>query len=634
MLKTRWRAAPTTSVPGGPVRIAATATAVFIVILLVLIAASCLLGLNVWVPVLVSATPWLLILRSSLGLKAAFALTTLAVLSVALLGMVATSAAGITLVAAFSGISLVSGVGGALLAHRSISWVTPSPSRVLYATGPAVGAVIWIAVIVASRLIPGSGAYGWVMNGDSANNILFARSDVAHAGIQLGSNENPVPLPVAILALGMSAGRGSVPAARLLEHDLTAFVGVWTATIALLCVMVGVVISSTVAAARPRLRWLVGALASVLPLTWLVVGYPVEYGFFNIHVALVIVLAAWLVFRLAESRPAIVWGALAVSCTLLLAVWSPIVLLPAALMVVVFIRSPRALWAPWKRDRALAISGTAQLIIFGVFVTAPSLFAQAGFLAAGGAAYPFSKWLFVIVLASAAGIAILGRRSLGRLTSWGLIAEIVAVVVAYAILVFAARGSAHPFSSYYQAKLQWVAMLVVGAMALSFLCGLISHHLRHRVPTAIALVGLTAATVVFVQLAPTNATGYPRTNPIILVLAGKSYGPKDRVAESIIRFADVSSPTIFWNSGRADESAINFWVLDMQSGRVGEDFALREAAYGEYDVGKVADLCRIARLVGTPLNVVTADLRLSSELVAACPAARVRVVATNESAAS
>ena len=252
MLKTRWRAAPTTSVPGGPVRIAATATAVFIVILLVLIAASCLLGLNVWVPVLVSATPWLLILRSSLGLKAAFALTTLAVLSVALLGMVATSAAGITLVAAFSGISLVSGVGGALLAHRSISWVTPSPSRVLYATGPAVGAVIWIAVIVASRLIPGSGAYGWVMNGDSANNILFARSDVAHAGIQLGSNENPVPLPVAILALGMSAGRGSVPAARLLEHDLTAFVGVWTATIALLCVMVGVVISSTVAAARPR----------------------------------------------------------------------------------------------------------------------------------------------------------------------------------------------------------------------------------------------------------------------------------------------------------------------------------------------------------------------------------------------
>lgn len=600
---------------------------IFTVVLVASAVAASVSGLNLWVPLCLAAVPWLLVLRDRFGFPAALSLVTIVLLWATLLGMVATASTGVPLVAAFPVLAIVVGVVGVTIAaatrairRRALSGWLPA------ATGPAVGALVWTGVVVVSRLAPGAGAYGWVMQNDSANNILFARGDIAIAGIRLGSGESPVPLPAGMLALGMAAGRSSVSSDRLLAHDLTSFVGVWAATVALLCVLVGAVVSAAISPERSRVRWLVGALASLLPLTWLVVGYPIEYGFFNAHVALVIVLASWLVFRRVETRPAIAVAALALACTVLLAVWSPLVLLPAALILVLLIRSPSLLWPRARFDRALVVAGTGQLLLFGALVTAPSLFAQASFLTANGAAYPFSHRMFAVLLLLGLILAFVSRRSLGSLAAWGMVAELIAFVIAYAVLVFAARSSASPLSSYYPQKLGWLAMVVVLVIGLEFVAGLVTRSVRSRVLTPLVLVGSTAAVALFAYLVPTPVAGYIRSNPLHRILAGSLYGPHDQVANTVLDFADSTSPTILWATHRSEETAIDFWVLEMQASSVGGSFGLRKAAYGLYDVNRVANLCHISGLAKAPLRVYSPDIDLVRKLAVTCPSADIRVV--------
>lgn len=598
--------------------------AVFVVALSAAVIGSAAFGLDLWVPIGMATLPWLLLLADRFGSATGLALSVIILLFAVLLLMAGTAAIGAPLVLVFTILSVAVGIVGAGAMFRLVRCEQAQARRLFAATGPAVGAVVWLAVVVASRIIPGSGAYGWVMSNDSANNMLFARTQVAAAGIRIGSGENPVPLPAAMLALGMASGRGAVSSDALLAHDLTAFVGVWTATICLLCVLVGVVVSMSISVRRAAIRWVIGALASVLRLTWFVVGYPIEYGFFNAHVALVIALASWIVFRRLESRPAVAWGVLALSCTILLAVWSPLVLLPAGLMLVVLIQSRRSLWRP-AHGRLVAIAGTSQLLVFGLFVTTPSLVAQARFLAAGGAAYPFAKWPFILMLAATAAVAVLGFRRFGSRAALGVIAQVVACVLAFGALVFAARSTLAPLSSYYPAKLQWLATVFLVVIFLEWMLGLVAQWFRRRFVLAVAVVITTAAVAQFVQIAPDNATGYPRVDPLRQVLKGALYGPHDETAQLVLRFANDRAPTILWRSGRPDEGYVNFWVLEMQAARSSSSLALRQAAYGEYDVEKVADLCHIARSVGIPLKVISADSGLTKQVVSACPSLHIRI---------
>jgi hypothetical protein len=590
----------------------------FSAVLLASVLASWIAGLDVVYPLVLALLPWILVLWNRFGALASFAVTVLGAFGGILLGMVVTAALGVPLVIGFCVVALGVGVTGAWRAARLLGLGPSLVRRVQTVSGPAVGALLWIVVVAASKVLPGGSAYGWVMNGDSANNLRFARADVVIAGIQLGGSENPVPLPAGLLALAMSAGRSSVSPALLLRHDLGEFVAVWAGVIAIFCIAVGAVVSSAIPASQPRIRWAVGALGSVLPMTWLVLGYPIEYGFFNTHIAIVVVLCSWLVFRMSSTRPAIAWAGLTLASTLLLTVWSPLVLLPISLMLTIFLRGPRALWRSSMVGRVLAIVGTAQLALFGLIVTLPTLFVQGKFLGMGGAAYPFSKIVLPALAVAAVVLAVAARRRIGALQMQGLIAAVVAFGLAYAVLGFAARGSADPLLSYYPAKMMWVALIVILVIGLALALGLMASW-RLRAATIIAIAGLVVATVTFVQTAPINKTQYPLTNPIKHMLRGDLYGPGDRAARTILQFADPARPTILWKSGQSEEAGVNFWVLQMQAAYGPSGLGLRKAGYGEYDVNKPADLCKIVRQIGEPTRVITADTSLARALASDCP---------------
>ena len=598
---------------------------IFTLVLVGAVLGSLLGGIDLWLPMTIAAMPWFLILWARFNGPTAIGLTILSVLGVALFGLMATTLPRVSIVVVFIVLSLAVGMGGVAVVVRSVAPVRVPGSRMLAATGPLLGGVVWTVAVLLSRVLPGASAWGWVMNNDSANNLGFARLDLGVEGIQVGSLENPVPLPAGMLALGMSAGRGSVDSAHLLAHDLTAFIVVWGGCIALLCVLVGTLVSSMVSSSRPRVRWVVGALASLFPLSWYIVGYPIEFGFISTHVALVVVFAGWLVFRRLESRPALVWAALTLGCTLMLAIWSPLVLFPGSLLLVLLARSPRALWATSVRDRVIAIVGTAQLLLYGAFVSVPGYLAQSGFLAKGGAIYALSKWLFIVLVVGAMAVAVIARRRLGSLHFRGVVAAVLAALAGFGALVFAARDAPSPTTNYYPLKFEWIAGVILAVLVLAAVAGLVTRWWSGRLATAVALTVVTVGAATFSGLAPVNKTAYVRVNPVAQLLSGDFYGPHDEGARLILQYADRNSPTILWRSGRSDEMAIDFWVMQVQATLGPGSLALRTIAYGAYDVDKTADLCKVATLMDAPLRVVTSDSGLATEVSAECPAEQIVV---------
>ncbi|CAN5213146.1 hypothetical protein BH11ACT4_BH11ACT4_02120 [soil metagenome] len=506
------------------------------------------------------------------------------------------------------------GLGSALAVAARHSPINRSGMRraALAWLPPLLGPAIWATAMLATVVLPSASRFSWVMAGDSANNILFARETTYNDGIQLGADSNPVPLPAALIAIAMSAGRAATPAPDLLRHDIAAFALVWGIMIALTCYLAG---AAAAAAVDPARRWIVvvaGAGASLIPLSWFVTGYPIEYGFFNAHVALPIVFASWIAAVGATRNPAIALSSLLAACTLMLAVWGPLVLVPLLLAVVVVVRYRRDLLL--LRGRALVVPALAlaQLGAFGLVATLPSLLAQGGFLAGVGGIIPFPRILvFAAIVGSGliAGLAIWRKRALA---GPALAAVVLAAVLGIGVLLFISRAQPSPWT-YYPTKLAWLMTIVLGVLALGTLVGVVA-QVRKAV-FAVVAVGLVVVTLGALYYAARSVPGYPWSDPIPRVLTD-DFGAGDNAAERIFAYSDPVHPHLLWHSGDPLEGTINFWLLQMRADSTKEHEDLRVYAYGHGDT--IDDLCAIVRAMGGDVVVDTADSALPAAVADTC----------------
>ncbi len=306
---------------------------------------------SVWAVIVIAAITWIPFLTRCTGLDLGVPIVVLGMLAVLLAiplttNLIRTALDG-TVVTVFAligaaGVLLAPGDG---LAGRAVEWRSWAASL--------TGGFVWVVGILVAAADPSSSTFGWVMGGDTANNLLFARTDLALDGVPLGPDRNPVPLPAVILALTMASGRANLSTAEFLAHDITALGISWGVLIFVLCALVGRLAARIAGSGRREVP--VAALASLIP-DLVCFRYPIEYGFFNAHLTLVIVLAVFLVFLESRRAPGLALGLLAVAATLLLATWGPLVLFPAGLALVVVIRERRALlstrgWGPWRSSR-------------------------------------------------------------------------------------------------------------------------------------------------------------------------------------------------------------------------------------------------------------------------------------------
>lgn len=591
------------------------------------------LGAPLGILIMVSSVPWVLEgVRRRSG-TVAIALLLLSWLMAILTITMITGALDAPMLMVFTLAGAAFGLVGLVVGRGRLPRALPRESAMIWC-GAAVGGVVWAAAVAAASVIPGGARYAWVMLGDSANNVLFGREAIYRNGLAIGPEENPVPLPSAVLALGMAPGRSAVEPQDLLRHDIAAFALTWGTLIALSCVAVGVLaaIVTRLSGASSTLSALVAAAASLLPLSWFVTGYPIEFGFYNTHLAILIMAAAMIAFLDAERRPAIAFAAQAVAATLMLAVWSPLVLMPGLLALVILVRAPRRLVAVRGRDAAVLILAVIQLVVYGLAIVLPGFLALSGFLLAPGGVFGFPRPMlfgFALLTIVTALVAFWRRVSL----AWaGSGAMALASIIGLGVLLFVTRNQENLWS-YYPLKFSWLAAVVLLALLCGLLPALVVRITAGRSPTLrfVGLVAAASAIAGFLVVAPTFNAGYPAKNPAWRLVSGSALGDGDQVAERIFTLSDPDQSAFFWRTNDPFEDSINFWVLQMWSDSLSGNFDLRYVAYGNYDKTDPLELCRVVDLMGGGTIVYTADAALLRQGADdACPGSGIRLVAVDD----
>jgi hypothetical protein len=357
-----------------------------------------------------------------------------------------------------------------------------------------------------------------------------------------------------------------------------------------------------------------GAAGSLLPLSWFFTGYPIEYGFFNTHVALPIVLSAVIVYLAGDKSPVMMLAVQCLAATLLLAVWSPLVLLPAALGFVIVVRSGRAMLANRGWSRWIIVGAGFQLLAYGFGVVLPNLLRNSGFLSAQGGAIGFGRWLLVALGITVVVLAAVAFRSLRNRIFLGVVALVVASWLGLGALLFISRDEPTAWT-YYPLKFSWLSAVVMIVIAAGLAAAV---TFKRSIVRAGALTVVAAGTAGFLVWLALSLPGYQWQNPVDRILRGEVLGDGDVVAEQIFTYSDSEQAHFFWHSGDPWEGTINFWVMQLWSDSMTENLDLKYAAYGLYDPSSIDDLCRIIGLMGGDVIVHTNDATLEAATSVAC----------------
>ena len=204
------------------------------------IVASVLLG-SIPIALLAAAVPWFLVATRRVGLAVGVSAVVLGAGSTLVGCLIVSRLVGGGVWVSIGVLALIALVGvAAVLRGQQSERAEPWQPTVVALIGPA----IWGVFQTLSLLLPVANRLSWVMRNDSLNNLQLARVIIEGGGIAVGENENPAPLPSAILAIFMLPGRSGVDSSRLLEHDLAAIALAWGCLIALTCWLAGLLAAS------------------------------------------------------------------------------------------------------------------------------------------------------------------------------------------------------------------------------------------------------------------------------------------------------------------------------------------------------------------------------------------------------
>lgn len=607
-----------TSAPAVPTVRSVSARWLGIALAVLVVAASVgsLVGVSIWIAVAVSGVAWGFYLRGRLGAELAVSLAVSGAFTLLLGTLMLTHVVSISILVGTVVVNAVVGLAGsALLMFGRAPVSLPRAGALVAWAGAFVGAVVWLGGLAIARFRPGAAHYSWVMLGDGANNLLFGRVIIAEHGIAVGANANPVPLPAGLLALSMRSARDG-GASELLRADIGGFAQVWMLLIALTCVLCGLVAIRLVGRQRPIVAALTGAVASLLPMTWFVSGYPLEYGFFNADVILPLALVCCLAFLEVRRRPAAALLAFFFAATAMLATWGPLVLIPVSFGLVAVVRHFRALVAERGWMLVALIVGVVQVVAYGVGVTLPTLLTAGGALSSAGGAYPVSKSLSVAVAALTLILAVVRGT---RVRDMGLTLVVTlgaALALGLAILLFSNRH-ASTLWGYYPLKFLWLSVVLLLVVGVGLLGSVIAEFILVRWLAIVALAA-SGALLVAGTGALNSVDGYDGRPPLKRIFDGAFFGSGDTSFDTLVALADRQPPNLLWRSGDPLEKGINFWLMQTRAGLADKNFDLRYAAY-TYQGTDVNELCKIGGLMGPGLRVHTADNLVPVEVSRTCP---------------
>jgi len=562
-----------------------------------------------------AALPWFVVVARRSGSALAVGAVAIVSLSALVFVTMATAALSAPMLFVVTIAWTVAGLLGAILSAWPNGAVSRPSTRAL-AVGIAslFGGGVWIGALIVAAKDGTAGVISWVMTGDSPNNVLFAREFVYRGGIAVGAGENPVPLPAAAMGISMASGRGSVAPADLLDHDLLAFALLWAAVVVALAFFLGVVAGSIASSggAGSITAAIVAGIASLLPLSWFFGTYPIEFGFFNTHLAAVVVLASFLVYLYSSRSPWLAFSLLMLACTLLLAVWSPLVLLGGGLALALLIGQWRSLLDVRGIRLAMMAAALLQLLIYGLAISLPSLINLQTFFAANGAVRSFSAWMVMGATVVVLFVVYLAMRFLPATVSRGVALLVLFSGVGLVALLFLARSAGG--WTYYPLKFAWLVAVIMFAVTIGLLPALIVRLAGpwERTASVAAVVAVTMGVSAFLVVGPDPENlGIARVTAVDWVARDLPGAAQldTAVAQEILDRSDPASPAFLFRSGDPAEGMINFWLLEMRADSMSERNDLRVYSYGIYE-DTTEDLCAIVAAIGGDVEVVTQDASL------------------------
>jgi hypothetical protein len=586
-----------------------------------------------------SAFPWLLLLRARFGHLLAVPATAGGALFLFLASLCVSHLLGANYIATLIVSSVLIGGLGTVLALRT-NGVFRRPGRYAVALWcpPLLGAVVWISTVLTAQVVPGMSRFGWAMNGDALNNLHFASIVVHDNGIALNET-NPVPLPAAIIAAGLGAGApASASASASLSHQLEGLTLVWVILLAVFCVAIGVVVAVLIPRTMTRTVAVVGALASLLPLTWFVAGLTVQWGYFNVDVVVPIALGAWLIYLSSDRHPVAALVCLIGFALLAFIAWTPIAILVVVLGVMLVVRRFREFRAvPLRYLVPILLACAIGLFFVFRLVDFSAVFATNGSLSASGSGYTgFVNlwWSVPILVALVAASALLVRGRTSMPTASGAVAIIVGGALTTGLLLYLASGGQHElFIAYYPKKFAWILILMLGAIALSFLVGAFAGRVRPSLLATIVLVAIFGAAILPQGTWPEVL----QRQPVVRIAGDYVRHDGESTVREILKLTTAKHSTVLWQSGDPDEPIINEWLLLSHGGLAYGDpkliFAVGSPYFfyrtsGRYTDLTITTLCKILPLLHGKPVVITAHAAVQSQLRATCPRTPVNVIVT------
>ncbi len=483
------------------------------------------------------------------------------------------------------------------------------------ALASSVGAGLFLLTMVATQIVPGALRLAWAMNGDTVNVMVFSRLMLAAGGIDQTAVPQPTPLPFAMAAASMEGGRSALADGALLEHDVARMAQLWVLMIALTCLLVGVIVGSTVRGASRRWSLAVTAVGSTIPLLWFVVGVQFEFGFINSAFAIVLLLCAWLFHRAGAGHPLLAFVGLWMVLLALLAVWSPLIICVIGLGVVLVVQRRRELLANGGARIAAAALAPVAFLAYAVFVTVPLFLEQSDALGSDGGFPDIPSSQSIIIGTVAVLIALVAWQRGDRQSSLGILAVLAGLGIGLTYLLLQRVGEVF-YWGYYPAKFAWTTwcMLipVIASIAIGFLA-----DLRGRMRVLLTLsAGAVVASLLF-------GPGTPAAQlPLPQLVAGTAFNNTNEDAAVTFELSgSADGHNVLWRSQVGDNWP-NRWLLQVD---VPDPRSNPVRTYATLPSLGAEQVCEIVDLLGPTTVVWTADPAAEADLAATCPGSQYRV---------
>lgn len=464
---------------------------------------------------------------------------------------------------------------------------------------------------------------GWAMDNDAVWNTVASRFILNDNGIAPWLNPNPSPLVNGLMASWYAPGRDA--AAEVLRHDVARQSELLILLFLLCSVLAGIVTARVVSARRPVLRWAAGIFGSAIPLTWYLAGFVIRFGFFNVGVAVAILLAVWLVWVELPRHSAWSIALLLVATTVLLAAWAPLALLSLALAGVAALMRLRSLFRLRGSDAVVFWLAVVQLPLYVLLVTLPDLRRDGAALAANGGVPEITPLDVVLVAVLIFAFATLAAVALGEKHELlGIVILLAATAIGVGYLVWQRVSGGETIWGYYPAKLGWLVSVLLVIVLTASLARWLNHERARGLSTVALVLTVVAVAGLVMAKVPPRDRSLAGVFPLVGIGAEAVPTAETERLDTLFAAADSDQKTIYarYSANPEDDALINYWLLQLPAAT--SDDPVRKFAYF-LDSTSAPNICAAAEAWGSGVVVVTRDPALESELAGSCPSAGITV---------